>query len=379
MNRRLDQEASAALPDGGGRRVVVGMSGGVDSSVAASELIRHGYDVSGLFMKNWDEDDNSEFCTAATDIADAERVCQKLDIELKVINFATEYWDRVFEQFLDELNRGRTPNPDVLCNREIKFREFLQWGETLGAEFIATGHYVRSSTEPTTRLLRGIDTSKDQSYFLYQVPGTALSKSLFPVGHLQKAEVRRRALDLGLDVHAKKDSTGICFIGERRFRDFIKRYVKLEAGPIRDEHGKRIGTHHGLAAYTLGQRQGLGIGGEGAPWYVAAKNTDDNELMVVQGHDHPNLFATSLQAIDTCWVDPERIRLPLSCTAKSRYRQSDVPCRVEAIDRDQVAVQFETPQRALTPGQSIVFYADDECLGGATIDRVTDRKDSASA
>lgn len=370
MSGSVEHGASATLADGDGRRVVVGMSGGVDSSVSASELIDHGYEVSGLFMKNWDEDDNSEFCTAATDLADAERVCHKLGIELKVINFATEYWDRVFEQFLDELNRGRTPNPDVLCNREIKFREFLQWGETLGAEFIATGHYVRSSTSPTTRLLRGIDASKDQSYFLYQVPGTALSKSLFPIGHLQKAEVRRRALDLGLDVHAKKDSTGICFIGERRFRDFIQRYVKLEAGPIRDEHGKRIGTHHGLAAYTLGQRQGLGIGGEGAAWYVAAKNTDDNELMVVQGHDHPNLFATTLQAIGSVWVDPDRITLPLSCTAKSRYRQSDQPCRVEATGTDQISVQFETPQRALTPGQSIVFYANEECLGGATIDRV---------
>ncbi len=373
MSKYSDHSTSAALPDGDGRRVIVGMSGGVDSSVAASELIRHGYDVTGLFMKNWDEDENSQFCTAAVDFADAEQVCQKLGIELKVINFATEYWDRVFAQFLDELNRGRTPNPDILCNREIKFREFLEWGETLGAQFIATGHYVRSSSEPTTRLLRGVDSGKDQSYFLYQVPGAALSKSLFPIGHLQKPEVRRRALDLGLDVHAKKDSTGICFIGERRFRDFIERYVRLEPGSIRDEDGKRLGTHNGLAAYTLGQRQGLGIGGEGAAWYVAAKDTERNELIVVQGHDHPALFASTLQAIETCWVDPERITLPLSCSAKSRYRQTDVACRVEAIgpDRtDQVLVNFEQPQRALTPGQSVVFYDNEECLGGGIIDRV---------
>lgn len=370
---RPPSEKTTTLSDGDGRRVMIGMSGGVDSSVSASELIRHGYSVTGLFMKNWDEDDNADLCTAAADYADAQRVCEKLDIELKTINFATEYWDRVFKQFLDELNNGRTPNPDILCNREIKFREFVEWADTVGAEFIATGHYVRCENgDAGPRLLRGIDHQKDQSYFLYQVKASALSKSLFPIGHLTKPEVRGRALELGLAVHAKKDSTGICFIGERRFRDFIDRYVNLEPGPIRNEDGRQIGTHNGLAGYTLGQRQGLGIGGEGAAWYVAKKDVQKNELVVVQGHDHPGLFGTSLRAIDACWINPDKNQLPLQCTAKTRYRQQDVACRVESSGSNELSVSFEQPQRAMTPGQSVVFYADDECLGGAIIDCVDD-------
>jgi len=375
MSDAVTQTCNSTIEDGGGRPVIVGMSGGVDSSVSASELKKHGYEVTGLFMKNWDEDDNSDFCTAAEDFADAQRVCDRIDIELKTINFATEYWDRVFAQFLDELNRGRTPNPDILCNREIKFREFVEWSERLGAECIATGHYVQSLTNTEgTHLLRGFDSAKDQSYFLYQVSATALSKSLFPIGHLRKSEVRQRAQALGLEVHAKKDSTGICFIGKRRFRDFIQRYVKLEAGVIRDADGRQVGTHTGLAAYTLGQRQGLGIGGPGAAWYVAGKDMASNELIVVQGHDHPLLFSHSLQAIDACWIDPLRISFPLLCTAKSRYRQTDVACRVEPMNGSSAAglrVEFETAQRALTPGQSVVFYAGDECLGGAIIDTVS--------
>jgi len=332
-------------------------------------------DGRGLFMKNWDEDDNTDFCTVAEDFADAQQVCDRLDIELKTINFATEYWDRVFSQFLDELNRGRTPNPDILCNREIKFREFVDWSERLGADCIATGHYVRSVTDESgPHLLRGLDAAKDQSYFLYQVSGSALSRSLFPVGHLEKPEVRRRAQSLGLKVHAKKDSTGICFIGERRFRDFIQRYVNLDPGAIRDPDGNRVGTHRGLAAYTLGQRQGLGIGGPGAAWYVAGKDLVNNELIVVQGHDHPLLFSKSLTAVDACWIEPDRISLPLRCTAKSRYRQADVGCCVSVLSSEtdaELVVEFDDPQRALTPGQAVVFYSDNECLGGATIDRVS--------
>lgn len=351
-------------------RVIVGMSGGVDSSVSASLLIEQGYDVVGLFMKNWEEDDGTDYCTAAEDLADAQSVCDHLGINLKTVNFATEYWDRVFEEFLDELKKGRTPNPDILCNREIKFREFLSWSEKLGGDLIATGHYANTRVDENgARLLRGLDKNKDQSYFLYQVPGAALTKTLFPIGAIEKTEVRERAQALGLSNHSKKDSTGICFIGERRFREFLKRYLPPNPGEMHTAAGESVGQHHGLMYYTIGQRHGLGIGGPGEAWYVAGKDIEKNILTVVQGHDHPALMSSGLSARELYWIhrDDGR-REPRRCTVKTRYRQHDVACSLTWSSDGSLDVVFDEPQRAVTPGQSVVFYDNEICLGGGIID-----------
>jgi len=352
-------------------KVIVGMSGGVDSSVAALLLMQQGYQVEGLFMKNWDKDDGTEYCTAKEDLADASAVCEKLGIKLHSANFAAEYWDNVFEHFLKEYKAGRTPNPDILCNREIKFKAFLEYATMLGADLIATGHYVRKKQSAEgTFLLKGLDANKDQSYFLCAVKAEQISRTLFPVGELEKQEVRNLAEQHGLVTHDKKDSTGICFIGERRFKDFLENYIPAQPGNIETPEGEIQGQHSGLMFHTLGQRQGLGIGGRKdmpeLPWYVAAKDIKRNVLIVVQGNDHPLLFSTALLCASPDWVNsaPE---LPLICTAKIRYRQPDQDCRVEEVD-GRIVVTFDQRQRAVTPGQSIVFYQNEQCLGGAVIE-----------
>ncbi len=357
-------------------RVIVGMSGGVDSSVAALLLQQQGYELEGLFMKNWEEDDGTEYCTAKEDLADAAAVAQKLGIKLHTANFAAEYWDNVFEHFLAEYRAGRTPNPDVLCNREIKFRAFLDYALHLGADFIATGHYARTGKlQGRTCLLKGLDADKDQSYFLHAVGEAELARTLFPIGQLEKSRVRELAADHGLVTHDKKDSTGICFIGERRFKDFLARYLPAQPGQIETWEGEVLGQHQGLMYYTLGQRQGLGIGGisgtEGA-WYVADKQLARNVLVVVQGSDHPRLFSDGLRSRQLFWVDGHGPNLPLRCRAKTRYRQPDQPCRLHALEDGGIEVVFDQPQRAVTPGQSVVFYQDDACLGGGVIDETFD-------
>ncbi len=353
--------------------VIVGMSGGVDSSVAALLLIEQGYKVEGLFMKNWDEDDGTEYCTAKDDLADAEVVCQKLGIKLHTANFAGEYWDNVFEHFLEEYQAGRTPNPDILCNREIKFKVFLDYAKALGADFIATGHYVRKTVDDNghTLLLKGLDNNKDQSYFLHAVGEDEFAKSLFPVGELDKPEVRRLAQAHDLITHNKKDSTGICFIGERRFKDFLQQYLPAQPGKIVDEHGNHIGEHVGLMYHTIGQRQGLGIGGlkgaGDAPWYVARKDLINNKLVAVQGKNHPLLLSEGLIAGQIHWINETPETDSIRCMAKTRYRQPDQACTVK-VSEGKLEVIFDEPQRAVTPGQSVVFYRDDACLGGAVIE-----------
>jgi tRNA-specific 2-thiouridylase len=355
-----------------GQKVIVGMSGGVDSSVAALRLLEAGYHVEGLFMKNWEEDDGTEYCTAKEDFADAQAVADALGITLHGANFAAEYWDGVFEHFLAEYRAGRTPNPDILCNREIKFRAFLDYALELGADRIATGHYARlGEAGGRPALLKGLDAGKDQSYFLHAVGHEQLALSLFPLGALNKSEVRRIAADAGLVTHGKKDSTGICFIGERRFRDFLGRYLPAQPGPVETLDGEVIGEHHGLMYHTIGQRQGLGIGGlarhDEAPWYVAAKDVARNALIVVQGNDHPALFADSLHASKLFWIAGEVPALPLRACAKVRYRQADQVCTVHAVNGG-YRIEFATPQRAVTPGQSVVLYDGDRCLGGGVIE-----------
>lgn len=359
------------------KHIIVGMSGGVDSSVAALLLKSQGYRVEGLFMKNWEEDDDADYCAAAEDLADARAVCERLDIPLHTVNFSAEYWDRVFEHFLAEYRAGRTPNPDILCNKEIKFRAFLDYALELGADAIATGHYARVGRGAEGfRLLKGLDGGKDQSYFLYTLGQAALSRTLFPVGELEKARVRELAAEQGLATHAKKDSTGICFIGERRFKDFLQRYLPARPGEIVTPDGEVLGRHDGLMYYTLGQRQGLGIGGrrEGseAPWYVLAKELESNRLVVGQGHDHPRLFTRHLAASQLHWVAGTAPTLPFECAAKTRYRQPDQPCRITADDAGRCQVEFVEPQRAVTPGQSVVFYDGEVCLGGGIIERAWD-------
>ena len=353
-------------------RVIVGMSGGVDSSVSALLLLEQGYQVEGLFMKNWEEDDGTEYCTAREDLADAQAVCDRIGIELHTANFAAEYWDNVFEHFLAEYKAGRTPNPDILCNREIKFKAFLDYALALGADLIATGHYVRRrDIVGRSELLKGLDQNKDQSYFLHAVGGEQLSKTLFPVGELEKPAVRAVAEKHGLATAKKKDSTGICFIGERRFSDFLKQYLPAQPGNIETIDGETIGRHHGLMYHTIGQRQGLGIGGlkdaGDEPWYVLSKDLERNVLVVGQGNDHPWLFSRALLVSDIYWVNPIELSEPLQLTAKVRYRQSDQTCTLEQTDSGYRAV-FNEPQRAVTPGQSVVFYKDDVCLGGGVIE-----------
>ncbi|MGB9095030.1 tRNA 2-thiouridine(34) synthase MnmA [Erwinia sp.] len=359
------------------KKVIVGMSGGVDSSVSAWLLQQQGYQVEGLFMKNWEEDDGEEYCTAAEDLADAQAVCDKLGIYLHTVNFAAEYWDNVFEHFLEEYKAGRTPNPDILCNKEIKFKAFLEFAaEDLGADFIATGHYVRrQDVEGKSRLLRGLDDNKDQSYFLYTLGHEQIAQSLFPVGELAKPEVRRIAEELELITAKKKDSTGICFIGERKFRDFLGRYLPAQPGPILNAEGEVVGEHQGLMYHTLGQRKGLGIGGTKAgseePWYVVDKDVANNVLVVAQGHEHPRLMSVGLVAQQLHWVDREILKAPLRCTVKTRYRQADIPCTVTPLGEDRIDVRFDEPVAAVTPGQSAVFYIDELCLGGGIIEART--------
>ena len=356
------------------RPVIVGLSGGVDSAVTALVLLEQGYQVSGLFMKNWDEDDGTEYCTARQDLEDAQQVCDKLGITLHSVNFAAEYWDSVFEVFLREYAAGRTPNPDILCNKEIKFKAFLDYAQDLGGELIATGHYARvEEQDGRYRLLKGADGNKDQSYFIYTLGQPQLSRSLFPVGGLEKPEVRRIAAQAGFNNARKKDSTGICFIGERRFKDFLQRYLPAQPGAIQTPSGELIGLHEGLMYYTLGQRRGFGVGGvkgaEQNAWYVLEKDLERNALIVGQGHDHPLLFSDALEAGTLDWCGNRPLETPLRCAAKTRYRQPDQACLVEPLDESRCRVVFDQPQRAVTPGQSVVFYQGEECLGGGVIER----------
>jgi len=353
-------------------KVIVGMSGGVDSSVAALRLQQQGHDVHGVFMKNWEGDDTEEHCAAEDDLRDARQVCETLGIPLQAVNFSDQYWERVFAYFLREYAAGRTPNPDILCNREIKFRAFLDYAVARGAEYIATGHYARIGRDGERyTLLRGLDHNKDQSYFLYTLNQEQLGRSLFPLGELEKPAVRTLAAEHHLVTSDKKDSTGICFIGERDFRAFLRRYLPARPGEIQTPDGQPLGHHEGLMYYTLGQRQGLGIGGvkghEGATWYVAGKDLTHNILIVVDRHDHPLLYSRKLIAVDLHWVSGEAPAIPFRCTAKTRYRQQDATCTLLHLESDEAHIHFDDPQWAVTPGQSIVLYRDDACLGGGII------------
>jgi tRNA-specific 2-thiouridylase len=360
---------AAAVTQG---KIIVGLSGGVDSSVAALRLIEQGWEVEALFMKNWEEDDDASYCSAAEDLADARAVAGLLGIRLHTINFASEYWDRVFAYFLDEYRAGRTPNPDVLCNREIKFKAFLDYALALGADRIATGHYAGVRCESDgCQLLRARDENKDQTYFLYMLGQRALRHSLFPLYDIDKTQVRELAARAGFPNHKKKDSTGICFIGERRFRDFLARYLPANPGEIRTADGRLIGRHQGLMYYTLGQRQGLGIGGiadaPDEPWYVVGKDLAHNVLTVAQGHDNPLLYRDELTAQQLHWVSGTSPAAPLRCMARCRHRQPLQPCTATPHG-GRLHVRFDRAQRALTPGQSVVLYDGDACLGGGIID-----------
>jgi len=350
-------------------KIIVGISGGVDSAVAALTLKQAGHDVTGLFMKNWEEDDTDTECSAAEDLKVARAACDRLGIPLKTVNFSTEYWDRVFSYFLAEYRAGRTPNPDVLCNKEIKFKAFLEHALTLGADRIATGHYACIEREHDRyRLLKAADANKDQTYFLYLLGQNELARTLFPLGDIAKPEVRRRAQAAGLPNHDRKDSTGICFIGERKFKDFLARYLPAQPGEIHTLAGLKKGRHDGVMFYTIGQRHGLGIGGEGAAWYVVAKDIADNILYVEQGEHHPALYCEALIAGQLHWIDGHPPGLPLAALAKTRYRQTDQECTLTA-QAGGVRVDFAHAQRAVTPGQSVVFYEGAHCLGGGVIEQ----------
>ena len=364
------QMAAAFRTDRQAMHVIVGMSGGVDSSVTALLLQQQGYHVSGIFMQNWEDDD--EHCTARQDYRDAASVAATLGIELSTVNFAEEYWERVFEHFLAEYSAGRTPNPDILCNKEIKFKAFLDHAHQRGADAIATGHYVRSGgNSDAVQLLRGKDNNKDQSYFLYTLNQAQLKPSLFPIGDLHKPDVRNLAKAADFHVFSKKDSTGICFIGERKFTSFLAEYLPAQPGDMVTDSGELIGRHNGLMFYTLGQRQGLGIGGQSeadeSPWYVLAKELADNQIIVGQGHDHPMLFRSMLNAHDVHWVQGVPPAGCFRCTAKVRYRQQDVAAEVTVQADATLSICFDQPVRAATPGQSLVLYDGDACLGGAVI------------
>lgn len=352
-------------------KVVIGMSGGVDSSVAALLLKNQGYKVIGIFMKNWDETNDLGYCTSAEDYEDVRRVCSEIGIPYYTINFEKEYWNKVFSYFLKEYKKGRTPNPDVLCNKNIKFKAFLEYALKLGADYIATGHYAQIDFyEGEYRLLRAVDKNKDQTYFLNQLNQYQLSKTMFPIGHLNKPQLRKFALDANLITAKKKDSTGICFIGERNFKKFLSNYLPAKPGEIRTIDGnKRIGEHDGLMYYTLGQRKGLGIGGKGTgePWFVVKKDLENNILYVAQGSQHPSLYSKDLVATDLNWINPIHSTI-IKCTAKFRYRQPDQKVIVHLLEDNTCKVIFEQPQRAITPGQAVVFYNNEVCLGGGTID-----------
>lgn len=352
-------------------KVIVGMSGGVDSSVAAWLLREQGYQVEGLFMKNWEQDDSDSYCAAAADLADAQAVSNQLHIPLHTINFSQEYWDRVFCYFLQEYEKGRTPNPDVLCNKEIKFNAFLKHAINLGADYIATGHYAKISHG---ELQKAKDREKDQTYFLHAVEPAALAKTLFPIGDYHKSQIRAFAKQLGLVTHDKKDSTGICFIGEKRFKTFLKEFILAKPGTIQSSTGEYLGRHEGLMYYTYGQRQGLGIGGRQEsseePWYVVDKDLKNNSLVVAQGNHHPMLYSQGLICGQIHWIKDYKANLPLTCYAKTRYRQPEQACVVSPEDKGQHYVMFSSLQRAVTPGQYIVFYDKNLCLGGATIEQI---------
>ena len=355
------------------RKVVIGMSGGVDSAVSAYLLKQAGYDVIGLFMKNWEDDDDSEYCSSRQDFIDAASAADVIGIDLEAVNFAKEYKERVFSDFLREYSAGRTPNPDVLCNAEIKFKAFLDHAMRMGADHIATGHYARvREVNGRFELLRGLDPSKDQSYFLHRLSQDQLSKAFFPVGSMLKTDVRKLATQIGLPVAAKKDSTGICFIGERPFREFLNRYLPTHPGPIKTDEGRIIGEHIGLSFYTLGQRKGIGIGGSregtGEPWFVARKDLKKNTLWVVQGHDHPWLLTHELKAVHTSWISGVAPQPEEAVTVKTRYRAPDGACHIIANASDTITLAFPEPQWAATPGQSAVLYSGEVCLGGGFID-----------
>lgn len=352
-------------------RVVVGMSGGVDSSVAALLLKEQGYDVIGIFMKNWDDTDEFGVCTATEDYEDVIRVCNQIGIPYYAVNFEKQYWDKVFTYFLNEYKAGRTPNPDVMCNKEIKFKAFLEHAMNLGADYLATGHYARVEyRDGEYKMLRGVDNNKDQTYFLNQLTQKQLSKVMFPLGHLEKAKVREIAKKANLATAEKKDSTGICFIGERNFKEFLSRYLPAQPGNMETMDGKVVGRHDGLMYYTIGQRHGLGIGGAGEPWFVLGKDLERNVLYVGQGFHNEKLYSDSIIAVDVNWVSDKEKPKTFTCTAKFRYRQPDSPVTVHLLEDGKVKVEFHEPIRAVTPGQAAVFYNGDECLGGGTIDEI---------
>lgn len=351
------------------KKVIVGMSGGVDSSVSALLLKEQGYEVIGLFMKNWEETDERGVCQATLEFEDVAAVCKQIGIPYYSVNFTSEYRDRVFADFLREYQAGRTPNPDILCNREIKFQTLLEKAIQLGGDYLATGHYCQiGNEEGNFQLLKGADPGKDQSYFLYTLQQPILEKVLFPIGAMQKKEVREVARRFGLTTSEKKDSTGICFIGERNFRQFLSQYLPINPGPMETLSGRLVGEHQGIAYYTIGQRKGLAIGGEGDAWFVVGKDIQRNALLVEQGSEHPALFRDSLEACQLTWVagNPPK-DLPYTCQSKVRYRQPDQPCIITSIEGDQAQIHFPIPQRAVTPGQSIVFYDGNRCLGGGII------------